>query len=104
MTTETTTKTPESHVFQAEVARLLHLMVHSVYSNKDIFLRELVSNAADACEKLRWRALTETGLMAEGTRLAIRIEVKDGKLIVGADRQPGHHREVRDEGVHRRNR
>ena len=82
MTTETTTKTPESHVFQAEVARLLHLMVHSVYSNKDIFLRELVSNAADACEKLRWRALTESSLMAEGTRLAITIEAKDGKLVV----------------------
>jgi molecular chaperone HtpG len=82
MTTETTTKTPESHVFQAEVARLLHLMVHSVYSNKDIFLRELVSNAADACEKLRWRALTEAGLMAEGTRLAITIEAKDGTLTV----------------------
>jgi molecular chaperone HtpG len=82
MTTETTTERPESHVFQAEVARLLHLMVHSVYSNKDIFLRELISNAADACEKLRWRALTETGLMAEGTRLAITISASDRELTI----------------------
>ena len=82
MTSESTTHAPESHVFQAEVARLLHLMVHSVYSNKDIYLRELVSNAADACEKLRWRALTEAGLMAEGTRLAITITPKDGTLTV----------------------
>ena len=40
---------PESHAFEADVARLLHLMVHAVYSEKDVFLRELVSNAADAC-------------------------------------------------------
>jgi molecular chaperone HtpG len=92
MTTETTTPRSESHVFQAEVARLLHLMVHSVYSNKDIFLRELVSNAADACEKLRWRALTEAGLMPEGARLQITIE-SDGKTLTVADNGIGMDRD-----------
>ena len=49
---------PEQHQFQAEVSRLLHLMVHSVYSEKEVFLRELISNASDACDKLRHLALT----------------------------------------------
>lgn len=92
MTTEPTTKSSESHVFQAEVARLLHLMVHSVYSNKDIFLRELVSNAADACEKLRWRALTDSALMPDGTRLAITITT-DGSTLEIADNGIGMDRD-----------
>ena len=54
----TVTDTPsESRAFEADVSRLLHLMVHSVYSDKDIFLRELISNAADACERLRYDAI-----------------------------------------------
>ena len=48
---------PESRAFEADVSRLLHLMVHSVYSDRDVFLRELISNAADACEKLRYEAI-----------------------------------------------
>ncbi|MDR3375466.1 MAG: molecular chaperone HtpG [Ancalomicrobiaceae bacterium] len=82
MTAEASHTPSESHEFQAEVSRLLHLMVHSVYSNKDIFLRELISNAADACEKLRWRALSEPGLIAEGARLAISITAGDGTLTI----------------------
>ena len=50
---DTAAETGQTHVFQADVARLLHLMVHSIYSERDIFLRELISNGADACEKLR---------------------------------------------------
>ena len=64
-----TTKTdavPETRSFEADVARLLHLMVHSVYSDKDVFLRELVSNAADACEKLRYEGLSDPALLGDG--------------------------------------
>ncbi|MDN3275793.1 molecular chaperone HtpG [Frankia sp. RB7] len=59
--------------FQAEVSELLHLMVHSVYSETDIFLRELVSNASDACDKLRYEAIANPALMGEGDPLKIRI-------------------------------
>ncbi len=59
--------------FTADVAKLLHLMVHSIYSDKDVFLRELISNAADACEKLRYEAVQNPGL-AGGEAFAIRVE------------------------------
>ena len=67
MTDQTQQAVPETetHSFEAEVSRLLHLMVHAVYSNKEIFLRELISNAADACEKLRHAALTNADLIKE---------------------------------------
>lgn len=67
----------ETRSFEAEVSRLLHMMVHSVYSNRDVFLRELVSNAADACEKLRTLALAEPAL-AEGDE-AFKIEIEADK-------------------------
>ncbi len=63
----------ENHVFQAEVQQLLQLMIHSLYSNREIFLRELISNAADACDKLRFEALANPGLYENQQRLAIRI-------------------------------
>jgi molecular chaperone HtpG len=63
----------QSQPFQAEVAELLHLMVHSVYSETDIFLRELISNASDACDKLRYEAIAVPDLMADGTPPKIRI-------------------------------
>src|SRR6201746_641531 len=63
----TTTTAPESQPFQAESAELLHLMVHSVYSETDIFLRELISNASDACDKLRYEAIANPALIADGT-------------------------------------
>ncbi|WP_128923382.1 molecular chaperone HtpG [Bradyrhizobium guangxiense] len=59
--------------FQAEVSELLHLMVHSVYSETDIFLRELVSNASDACDKLRYEAIASPALLGDGDALKIRI-------------------------------
>jgi molecular chaperone HtpG len=62
-----------THPFQAEVSELLHLMVHSVYSETDIFLRELVSNASDACDKLRYEAIESPALLGEGDALKIRI-------------------------------
>jgi molecular chaperone HtpG len=69
----TSTAAPETQPFQAEVAELLHLMVHSVYSETDIFLRELISNASDACDKLRYEAIASPGLIADGTPPEIRI-------------------------------
>jgi molecular chaperone HtpG len=65
----------ETRVFEADVAKLLHLMVHSVYSDKNIFLRELISNAADACEKLRYEAIADPSLLAEDPQLRITLTV-----------------------------
>jgi len=73
MMTVTTDTAPESQPFQAEVAELLHLMVHSVYSETDIFLRELISNASDACDKLRYEAIAAPELIADGAPPQIRV-------------------------------
>ena len=74
------TTTPERHEFQTEVRQLLDLMIHSLYSHKDIFLRELISNASDALDKLRFEALTRPELRGDG-ELEIRLE---------ADPRPAH--------------
>ena len=68
-----TTTTRETLGFQAEVKQLLHLMVHSLYGNKEIFLRELVSNASDACDKLRFEAMTDRALFENDPDLKIRV-------------------------------
>ena len=90
----TTTTAPESQPFQAEVAELLNLMVHSVYSETDIFLRELISNASDACDKLRYEAISAPELITDGAPPRIRIapDKKADTLTVvdsgiGMDRQ-----------------
>jgi molecular chaperone HtpG len=93
MTADTATQA-QSQPFQAEVAELLHLMVHSVYSETDIFLRELISNASDACDKLRYEAIAAPDLMADGAPPKVRI-VPDKKADtltvvdngIGMDRQ-----------------
>src|SRR5882762_4386858 len=86
MTTTTDTAAPMSQPFQAEVAELLHLMVHSVYSETDIFLRELISNASDACDKLRYEAIARPELLAGDDKLAIRIKPdKAGRTLVISD-------------------
>ena len=81
--TDTTASTidakPESRAFEADVARLLHLMVHSVYSDKDVFLRELISNAADACERLRYDAIATPALLADDPKSRITITLDPDK-------------------------
>src|SRR3989475_7166183 len=66
-------RSPETLGFQAEVKQLLHLMVHSLYGNKEIFLRELISNASDACDKLRFEALADTALWESEPDLKIHV-------------------------------
>ena len=111
MSTTDTESAPVSQPFQAEVAELLHLMVHSVYSETDIFLRELISNASDACDKLRYEAIAKPELIADGEPPKIRIapdKKADTLSIVdngigmdraGADRQSRHHRPLRHQGL-----
>ena len=72
--------------FQAEVAQLLHLVTHSLYSNKEIFLRELVSNASDACDKLRFEAINNSGLYEDAPNLEVRVSFdKDAKTLTITD-------------------
>jgi molecular chaperone HtpG len=68
-----TVETRETHGFQAEVQKLLHLMVHSLYSNREIFLRELISNASDAADRLRFEAISAPALLEPDPELKIRI-------------------------------
>ncbi|KOC21750.1 heat shock protein 90 [Comamonas testosteroni] len=65
--------TKQTHSFQAEVAQLLHLVTHSLYSNQEIFLRELISNASDACDKLRFEALGDASLYGDQPELEVRV-------------------------------
>ncbi len=75
-----------THSFQAEVAQLLHLVTHSLYSNKEIFLRELVSNASDACDKLRFEALNDSSLFEDAPNLEVRVAFdKDAKTLTITD-------------------
>ena len=84
----------ETHAFQAEVAELLNLMVHSVYSETDIFLRELISNASDACDKLRYEAIARPELLAGDERLAIRLKPdKEARMLTIADNGIGMDRQ-----------
>ncbi len=78
--------TPTKHHFEAEVAQLLHLVTHSLYSNADIFVRELVSNASDACDKLRFLATSDDSLYENDGELAIKIELdKNANTITISD-------------------
>ena len=79
MSAEQTAAPTESRAFEADVAKLLHLMVHSVYSDKDVFLRELISNAADACEKLRYEAIADPALLGDDQKGQIKVSLDPGK-------------------------
>ena len=76
----------ETMKFESEVSQILHLMIHSLYSNKEIFLRELISNASDACDKLRFESLSDASLLTEDTDLKIQVEFSEqDKTIIVRD-------------------
>ena len=88
-----TMKGQETRGFQSEVKQLLHLMIHSLYSNKEIFLRELISNASDAADKLRFRALSDASLYEGDGDLRVRLSVdKDNRTITLSDNGIGMRR------------
>ena len=90
----TATHNRETLGFQTEVKQLLHLMIHSLYSNKEIFLRELVSNASDACDKLRFEALNNSALYGDDSELKIRIAFdKAARTVTISDNGIGLSRE-----------
>jgi molecular chaperone HtpG len=76
------TTSPKTHSFQTEVKQLLQLMIHSLYSNKEVFLRELISNGSDACDRLRFAALTDAGLMEDGETLGIRVSIDEANKTI----------------------
>jgi len=76
----------QTHAFQAEVAQLLHLVTHSLYSNQEIFLREMISNASDACDKLRFEALNNSALFEDAPELQVRLSFdKTAKTLTITD-------------------
>lgn len=77
-------QTAKKHTFQAEVNQVLDLVIHSLYSNKDIFLRELISNASDACDKLRFEAIKNKDLNAEDLHIKVDFD-KEAKTITVSD-------------------
>ena len=94
MSDQTETQTGETRGFEAEVSRLLHMMVHSVYSDREIFLRELISNASDACDKLRYEGLTNAELLKDNGEFGVAITVDgDAKTLVVSDNGIGMNRD-----------
>ena len=90
----------EAKPFQADVSRLLDLMVHSIYSERDVFLRELISNAADACEKLRYEAIAEPQLTSDGEGFVIRVLLdKEAKTLSIVDNGIGMSRDDLDKAL-----
>ena len=84
-----TEKSPKNHSFQAEVSKLLDLVANSLYSEREIFLRELISNSADACEKLRYQSLSKKNILGDDKDLKINIRVSKKKKII----------EIQDNGI-----
>jgi len=94
------TNNRETRAFEADVARLLHMMVHSVYSDKDVFLRELISNAADACEKLRFEAIGRPELLGDDPKPRITISADpDNRQLVVEDNGIGMSRDEMAEAL-----
>jgi len=90
----------EAQPFQADVAKLLHLMVHSVYSDKSVFLRELIANAADACERLRYEAIAEPALIGDDVKPRITLSIDaEGKRLTVEDNGIGMSRDELGEAL-----
>src|SRR5215510_9876649 len=90
----------ESRAFEADVAKLLNLIVHSVYSDKEVFVRELISNAADACEKLRYEAIASPALLGDDPTLRITLLIDaDNKCLTVEDNGIGMSREEMVQGL-----
>ena len=86
--------------FQAEVSKLLNIVAHSLYSEREVFLRELISNAADACDKLRYLALTDDTLVSGDTNFNIKISVNQkGKTLTISDNGIGMNENELDENL-----
>lgn len=84
----------ETLQFETEVSQLLHLMIHSLYSNKEIFLREIISNASDACDKLRFEAISDDSLLSDDADLKIQVEFdKDDRTVTIRDNGVGMSRD-----------
>jgi len=80
----------QSLEFQTEAKQILNLMIHSLYTHKEVFLRELISNASDALDRLRFESLTSSDLLGSDTELAIRIKLdKNAKTITISDNGTG---------------
>ncbi len=87
-------KVKETLQFETEVSQLLHLMIHSLYSNKEIFLRELISNASDACDKLRFEAISDDSLLSGDAELKIQVEFnKEDRTVTVRDNGVGMSRD-----------
>jgi len=88
----------KQHNFEAETGRILELLTHSIYSNKEIFLRELISNASDAIDKARLKALTDTNFLGDDTSFEIKVEIdKDAKTVTITDNGIG----MTEEEIHK---
>ena len=100
MTDAAQTPAPETHEFQAEVSRLLELVAHSLYSNKEIFLRELISNGSDACDKLRFEALANDALYEDDPNLRLRVAFDpDARTVTVTDNGIGMTRDEVAENI-----
>jgi molecular chaperone HtpG len=87
----------ETRGFETEAKQLLHLMIHSLYSNKEIFLRELISNASDAIDKLRFESLSNAEMLGDDTKFQVQVDCdKDANTItisdngIGMNKKRGH--------------
>jgi molecular chaperone HtpG len=88
------TTNQETIAFNAEISRVLHLMIHALYTNRDIFIRELISNASDACDKLRYQAQQDDHLVKDGSELAIQLSFDEtAKTLTIADSGIGMNRD-----------